>query len=115
MNEIIVARPEPGIASLRINRPEVRTALNHSVRQQLTEHFTALGQKPDIRCIVRTGGDNLFAAGVDLREIAECTPIGGREAIAAGLASGVVADERVQERALELTRTIAAMPPLAAA
>lgn len=203
MNEIIVTRPEPGIATLCINRPEVRNALNQSVRQQLAEHFTALGQDPGIRCIILTGGDKVFAAGADLRDIAESSPIdmhlrqvqrlwqaiagcpkpviaavngyawgggcelamhadiivagenasfgqpeikvgimpgaggtqrltraigkfqamkmlltglpiSGREAFASGLASEVVEDDKVQERALELAKTIAAMPPLAA-
>lgn len=40
-------------------------------------------------------------------------PISGEEAFAMGLASEVVDDERVQERALELARLIAGMPPLA--
>jgi enoyl-CoA hydratase/carnithine racemase len=204
MNEIIVFRPEPGIASLRINRPEVRNALNQNVRQQLAEHFTTLGQDADIRCIILTGGEHFFAAGSELRDIADCTPIdlyprqverlwqaiagcpkpviaavngyawgggcelamhadiivagenasfaqpeikvgimpgaggtqrltraigkfqamkmlltgqpiSGREAFTSGLASEVVEDEKVQERALELARTIAAMPPLAVA
>jgi enoyl-CoA hydratase/carnithine racemase len=75
MNEIIVFRPEPGIASLRINRPEVRNALNQNVRQQLAEHFTTLGQDADIRCIILTGGEHFFAAGSELRDIADCTPI----------------------------------------
>lgn len=202
MSELILSHPEPGIATLCINRPEVRNALNQTVRRQLAEHFIALGQDPDIRCIILTGGEKVFAAGADLRDIAECTPIDmhlrqvqrlwqaiagcpapviaavngyawgggcelamhadiivagenasfaqpeikvgimpgaggtqrltraigkfqamkmlltgqpitGREAFASGLASEVVEDEKVQERALELARTIAAMPPLA--
>jgi len=41
-------------------------------------------------------------------------PITGEEASAMGLASEVVDDELVQERAMELARLIAALPPLAA-
>jgi len=40
--------------------------------------------------------------------------INGEDAFAMGLASEVVDDEKVQERALELAQEIAAMPPLAA-
>ena len=41
-------------------------------------------------------------------------PVTAAEALAMGLVSEVVADDRVQARALELAATIAAMPPLAA-
>lgn len=40
-------------------------------------------------------------------------PFSGEEAFAMGLASEVVDDDKVQERALELAKLIAAMPPLA--
>lgn len=201
-NEVAVSRPTAGVASLCLNRPEVRNALNQSVRRQLAEHFDTLGRDPDVRCIVLTGGSKVFAAGADLREFAECSaidmhlrqvhrlwqaiadcpkpviaavngyalgggcelamhadiivagrtatfgqpeikvgimpgaggtqrltraigkfqamkllltglPFSGEEAFAMGLASEVVDDEQVQERALELARIIADMPPLA--
>jgi enoyl-CoA hydratase/carnithine racemase len=75
MSEVILENPEAGVATLRINRPEVRNALNQSVRQQLARHFTALGQDAETRCIIVTGNEQAFAAGADLREIAECSAI----------------------------------------
>lgn len=202
MNEVTLSSPESGIALLSINRPDVRNALNQNVRKQLAEHFSVLAVDPEARCIVLTGGDKVFAAGADLRDIAECSPIdmhlrnvqrlwqaiagcpkpliaavngyawgggcelamhadiiiagrnasfgqpeikvgimpgaggtqrltraigkfqamkmlltglpiSGEEAVACGLASEVVDDDKVQARALELARMIAAMPPLA--
>lgn len=75
MNEVLLAGPSDGVAVLTINRPEARNALNQNVRQQLAEHFTALGRDPETRCIVLTGGGSFFAAGADLREIADSAPI----------------------------------------
>lgn len=75
MKEVILEGPEAGIATLRINRPEVRNALNQSVRQQLAEHFAALGRDSETRCIIITGNEQAFAAGADLRDIAESTAI----------------------------------------
>ncbi|SIQ22457.1 short chain enoyl-CoA hydratase [Aromatoleum tolulyticum] len=75
MNEVLLAGPSDGVAVLTINRPEARNALNQRVRQQLAEHFAALGRDPDTRCIVLTGGSSFFAAGADLKEIASASPI----------------------------------------
>ncbi|WP_374485953.1 enoyl-CoA hydratase [Zoogloea sp.] len=71
MNEVVVERPAPHVAVIRMNRPEARNALNQAVRSGLAEHFAALGADPDIRAIVLTGGDSVFAAGADLRDLAD--------------------------------------------
>jgi len=71
MNEVVVERPAPHVAVVRMNRPEARNALNQAVRSGLAEHFAALGADPDIRAIVLTGGDTVFAAGADLRDLAD--------------------------------------------
>ena len=71
MSEVILERPAPDIAVIRINRPEARNALNQAVRLALAGHFTELGRDPAVRCIVLTGSDKVFAAGADLREMAD--------------------------------------------
>ena len=70
-DEVLVERPLPGIAVVRINRPDARNALNLQVRAMLAEHFTELGSDPDVRCIVLTGAERIFAAGADIRDLAE--------------------------------------------
>ena len=75
MNEVIVERPAPQVAVVRLNRPEARNALNQEVRVQLAEHFAALGRDADVRAIVLTGGDKYFAAGADLRAMADAGAI----------------------------------------
>jgi enoyl-CoA hydratase/carnithine racemase len=64
-----------GVASVRINRPEARNALNTSVRQSLAEHFQALAVDARVRAIVLTGGEQCFVAGADIREFAEARPV----------------------------------------
>jgi len=71
MTEVLLERPRDGVALLRINRPGVRNALNAAARAQIAEHFTRLGAEEAVRCIVLTGDDNAFAAGADLREMAD--------------------------------------------
>jgi len=75
MSEVLLERPAEGIAVVTLNRPAVRNALNIAVRQTLADHFTALGADDTTRCIIITGGDTVFAAGADIRDMVERTPV----------------------------------------
>jgi len=75
MSEVLLEKPADGIAVVRLNRPEVRNALNVAVREQLSKHFSDLGSDEATRCIILTGGDKVFAAGADIRDMVERTPI----------------------------------------
>lgn len=75
MSEVLLETLAPGVAQVRINRPEARNALNNEVRAQLAAHFTALGADPEVRCIVLTGGEKYFAAGADIRAMADAGAI----------------------------------------
>ena len=74
MTEVLREQAAEGIAVVRINRPEVRNALNLAAREQLAGHFTALGNDDATRCIIITGGEKVFAAGADLRDMVDRTP-----------------------------------------
>jgi enoyl-CoA hydratase len=71
MSDVILESPAAGVALVKLNRPEVKNALNLSLRQELAEHFRQLGADAETRCIVVTGGDKVFAAGADIRDMAE--------------------------------------------
>jgi enoyl-CoA hydratase len=75
MTEIVVERPSEHVALVRLNRPEVRNALNLPTRRLLAEHIGALGADATVRAIVVSGNDQAFAAGADITEMAEATPI----------------------------------------
>lgn len=75
MSEVLLEKPAEGIAVIRLNRPEVRNALNLAVRELLAEHFKALGNDETTRCIILTGGEKVFAAGADIRDMVDRTPI----------------------------------------
>ncbi|HEY8183067.1 MAG TPA: enoyl-CoA hydratase, partial [Thermoanaerobaculia bacterium] len=64
-----------GVAVVRLNRPEVRNALNLNVRELLAKHFFDLGNDESTRCIILTGSDKVFAAGADIRDMVDRTPI----------------------------------------
>src|SRR5207245_5573038 len=75
MSEVLLEKPADGIAVVRLNRPEVRNALNLSVRQMLAKHFTDLGNDEAMRCIIVTGGEKGLAARADIRDMVDRTAI----------------------------------------
>lgn len=54
------------VATLVLNRPEVRNAFNDEVIAELTQAFTDLGQRDEVRCIVLAAEGAAFCAGADL-------------------------------------------------
>ena len=71
MSEVLLERPADGVAVVRLNRPEVRNALSLNVRELLAENFAMLSEDIGVRCIVLTGGEKVFAAGADIRDMVE--------------------------------------------
>lgn len=71
MTEVLLDRPSPEVALLRINRPAAKNALNNEVRWLLAERLTTLGAEDGVRAVVVTGNDEAFAAGADIKDMAE--------------------------------------------
>ncbi len=59
---------DKGVGLITLNRPKVRNALNTELREQMAELFTQLNDDPQIKAIVLTGGDTVFAAGADIND-----------------------------------------------
>ena len=72
---VITERPEAAIALVRINRPEVRNALNLATRKALAAAFQELHDDSSVRAVVLTGDTQAFAAGADLKEFIDADPI----------------------------------------
>jgi enoyl-CoA hydratase len=70
-DSLLIERPSHDIVVFRINRPQVRNALNLDVRVRLAEGITNYSSDPDIRCLVVTGSEQAFAAGADIAEMAD--------------------------------------------
>ena len=68
--------PIDGVALVTIDRPEALNALSFAVLEELATALEALDADAGCRCIVLTGaGERAFAAGADIRELAEQTPV----------------------------------------
>src|ERR1039457_3760339 len=74
-DSLLIERPSDAIVVFRINRPQVRNALNLEVRARLADEVTRHVADEKIRCLIVTGSDVVFAAGADIGELAEAGPV----------------------------------------
>ncbi|MBI2914174.1 MAG: enoyl-CoA hydratase/isomerase family protein [Chloroflexi bacterium] len=66
---LILHRPAPHVAIIRLNRPEKHNALNARLSSELIDCLDALEGDDEVRVIVLTGGgDKAFCAGADMAE-----------------------------------------------
>jgi enoyl-CoA hydratase len=74
-DSLLIERPSNDIVVFRINRPQVRNALNLDVRVRLADEVTRFAADAAIRCLIITGSDAAFAAGADIGEMADAGPV----------------------------------------
>ena len=71
--ELIKVTPQyrPGIALVQLNRPKELNALNLQLMSELRDSLVKLDHDPEVRVIILTGSDQAFAAGADIKEMAD--------------------------------------------
>lgn len=67
----ILVEIEDNVALIRLNRPEALNALNSELLGELATAITSAGDDSKVRCIVITGSEKAFAAGADIKEMAD--------------------------------------------
>jgi enoyl-CoA hydratase len=73
---VLVERDEQRrVALLRFNRPKQLNALNGQVMDELCSALETLDRDDAIRVLVVTGNERAFAAGADIGEMADASPI----------------------------------------
>ena len=70
---IVLAERDGAVAVARLNRPDARNALSAEVMEELAALLEGWDYDPEIRCIVIAGSDDYFAAGADIKAMAERT------------------------------------------
>ena len=70
---LVEKRVEDKIGIITLNRPDVRNAINQTMREELSQAFSALERDAEVRAIVLTGGPKVFAAGADIAAMVEKT------------------------------------------
>jgi enoyl-CoA hydratase len=66
---LLLDRPEPGLAVLRLDRPERRNALDSETLRELLDRLAGLAAEEDLRVLVLSTTDpGALCAGADIRE-----------------------------------------------
>jgi enoyl-CoA hydratase/carnithine racemase len=65
----LVTRPADGVALVRLHRPQATNALSPSLQTALAQAFAELSADETVRCIILTGGEQVFAAGGDIHSM----------------------------------------------
>ncbi len=73
--DLRISHPAPGVVQLTLHRPEVRNALRTQTLAEIAAELTAATSDDAIRAVVLTGGLQCFAAGADVREMAQLGPL----------------------------------------
>src|ERR1700726_4885355 len=69
-----------GIAYITVNRPKVLNALNRKTVEELQDALLDARGDDAVRVLILTGaGEKSFVAGADISELAQQTPVNGKE------------------------------------
>jgi enoyl-CoA hydratase len=62
------------VGIVQLNRPKALNALNRGLMAELVAALESFDGDPDIGCMVITGNERAFAAGADIKEMANASP-----------------------------------------
>lgn len=71
----LIVTQEGAVALVQFNRPAVLNALNQALMDELVAVLEAFDRDDEVRCIILTGNARAFAAGADIREMADATAV----------------------------------------
>lgn len=78
--ENLLYEKRDGIAYITFNRPKVLNALNRKTIDELHQVLLDVGDDAAVRVLILTGsGEKAFVAGADINELAQQTPVEGKE------------------------------------
>jgi enoyl-CoA hydratase len=80
--ENVLVEKDGAVVVVTLNRPQALNALSYALVKDLSLAMQELDQDDEVRVIIVTGGEKVFAAGADIKEMADRGPF----------------DERIQER-----------------
>jgi enoyl-CoA hydratase/carnithine racemase len=68
--EVVTVSVDEGIGTIRLDRPPMN-ALNAQIQEELRAAATALSADDGVRAVIVYGGEKVFAAGADIKEMAK--------------------------------------------
>lgn len=69
--ETIIVEIEDHVATIKLNRPDAMNALSQQLLGELASALADADANERVRCIIITGSPKAFAAGADIKEMAE--------------------------------------------
>jgi enoyl-CoA hydratase len=79
MSERALVARDGAVATVTVNRPEARNALDGETLDALLHAFAGVERDGEVRCAILTGaGDRAFVAGADIKSMAGLDPVGAR-------------------------------------
>jgi enoyl-CoA hydratase len=75
MSELVLVERDGVLAVVLLNRPDQLNALSDELMDELVTALGELDRDPAVRCIVLGGSERAFAAGADIVELAQASPI----------------------------------------
>jgi enoyl-CoA hydratase len=73
--ELINVRVEQGVAIVQFNRPKAYNALNREMMAEVIDALEQYDLDDAVGCMLVTGNQKAFAAGADIKEMANATPV----------------------------------------
>lgn len=73
--QMIIVEVHQHVGLIRLNRPKALNALNHTLLTELMDALEDLDSDENIGAMVITGSDKAFAAGADIKEMAEASAV----------------------------------------
>ncbi len=70
MGELVRVETDKAVATIRLDRPKMN-AVNAVLRDELAEAAREVHADPDVRAVIIYGGEKVFAAGADIKEMAD--------------------------------------------
>ncbi len=71
----IIVSADGAIGLVTLNRPDVLNALNNATMDELCAALEGFDRDEAIRCVIITGSGRAFAAGADVREMADASAV----------------------------------------
>ena len=70
MGEFVRLEVTDGVGTIRLDRPKMN-ALNVAMQEEIRAAATEASERDDVRAVVLYGGERVFAAGADIKEMAD--------------------------------------------
>jgi enoyl-CoA hydratase len=71
----ILVRQDGRVGVVQLNRPQALNALNSALMAELVAALQTFDADEGVGCIVITGSEKAFAAGADIKQMADATPV----------------------------------------